>query len=176
MLGARKEATGYVFVMDPMATLLSGRSRETSLRRDALGRWFDGETEVTHVLLTQAFDAWIDRAEDGRYCLKNDVNWAYVSIEGPPVFVRSLTIRDATVTMHLSDGREEALDPSTLREARDGALYCQVREGRLPARFDSHAAIQLSPLVLEDESGTYLALGSARIRPKIVDDPLAWPL
>jgi hypothetical protein len=161
--------------MDPMAMLLHGRSRETKLRRDALGRWFDGETQVTHVLLTQAFDAWIDRAEDGRFCLKNGVNWAYVTIEGPPVFVRSLTIRGATVTMHLSDGREEVLEPATLREAQDGALYCQVRQGRLPARFSAHAAIQLSPLVAEDEGGTYLDLGHARIRPKIVDDPLAWP-
>ncbi len=160
-------------MMDPMAMLPQGRSRETKLRRDALGRWFDGETQITHVLLTQAFDAWVDRAEDGRFCLKNDVNWAYVEIEGPPVFVRSSTIRGATVTLHLSDRREEVLDVTTLREGRDGALYCQVREGRLPARFDAHAALQLSPLLGEDEEGTYLELGQVRIRPKIVEDPLA---
>lgn len=174
MRSARKDVSGYVFVMDPMA-MLHGRSRETNLRRDALGRWFDGEVPITHALLTQAFDTWIDRAEDGRFCLKNDVNWAYVTIEGAPIFVRSIMIRGAVVTLRLSDGREEELVPATLREAQDGALYCQVRQGRLPARFDAHAATQLSPLAFEDEIGPYLLFGDAHVRPKTVDDPLASP-
>ncbi|MDQ3031371.1 MAG: hypothetical protein M3Y87_03070 [Myxococcota bacterium] len=160
--------------MDP-AAMLSGRTRETQIRRDSLGRWFDGEVPITHTLLTQAFDAWIERADDGRYCLKNDINWAYVAIEGAPVFVRSLELGGGGVTMHLSDGRDEPLDPSTLRQSADGALHCQVRGGTLPARFDSHAALQLSPLIDEDAEGTYVALEGTRARPPVVEDALAWP-
>jgi uncharacterized protein len=163
--------------MDP-ASMLQGRTRETKIRRDARGRWFDGDVPMTHPLLTRAFDAWLERAEDGRFCLKNDINWAYVEIEGAPVFVRSLALEGAgeRVWLELSDGRREALAPDSLREGPDGALHCQVREGALAARFDPHAAMQLEPLVAEDAQGAYLALGSSKVRPPVVPDPLAWPL
>ena len=159
--------------MDPGA-LLEGRSRETKIRRDARGRWWNDADPIDHTLLAQAFDAWIDRADDGRYCLKNDINWAYVTVEGAPVFVRSIEIDGERVVLRLSDGRAEDLDPATLREDRDGALHCQVRDGRLAARFDAHAAVQLDPLVGEDERGTYVRLGGARVRPPVVDDPIGW--
>lgn len=162
-------------MMDP-AAMLQGRTRETKIRRDAQGRWFDGDVPITHVLLTQAFDAWIERAEDGRYCLKNDINWAYVAIEGAPVLVRSVELDGDRASLRLSDGRSELLDATTLRESEDGALHCQVRGGQLAARFESHAALQLSPLVGEDERGTYLTLDGARVRPPVASDPLAWPL
>ncbi len=138
---------------DPRAML--GRSRETQIRRDALGRWWNGDDAITHPLLTKSFDGWIERADDGRFCLKNDINWAYVAIEGPPYFVRSLRVEQGSVdhvTLQLSGDLEEPLDPATLREASDGALYCSVRGG-LQARFDSHAAMQLEPLIVETHDG-----------------------
>lgn len=155
--------------------MIEGRSRETKIRRDAQGRWWNDDLPIEHVLLTQAFDAWIERAEDGRYRLKNDINWAYVTIEGAPVFVRSVALDDVGVTLRLSDGRVERLDASTLREGPDGALYCTVREGTLAARFDAHASMQLEPILLEDERGPFLALGGGRIRPPLAGDPISWP-
>lgn len=156
--------------------MLQGRSRETKIRRDAQGRWWNGEDPITHPLLVQAFDAWIARAEDGRYCLKNDVNWAYVTIEGAPVAVRAVAFdKDGAIAMRLSDGRTEALDPATLRQGPDGALYCQVRGGTLAARFDRHAAMQLAAAIGEDEAGVYLEIAGAKTRPPAVDDPIAWP-
>lgn len=152
--------------------MLAGRTRETSIRRDARGHWFDGDTPITHPLLTRAFDAWIERAEDGRYCLRNDINWAYVAIEGPPIFVRRVDVAAGRVTLHLSDGRDEPLSPSSLRQDAEGALYCQVRGGTLPARFDSHAAVQLSEVIGEGERGAFLDLEGGRVHPPIVDDPL----
>lgn len=160
--------------MDANALLPVGRSRETAIRRDALGRWWNGEDRIDHPNLVRAFDAWIDVAEDGRYCLSNDINWAYVAIEGPPLFVRSLEIDGGQdVWLELSDGRRERLDPETLRQGSDGALYCQAREGRLAARFDNVAAQRLEPLLGEDAEGVFLSIGGARFRPPTVEDPLA---
>lgn len=182
--------------MDP-ASYLQGRSRETTIRRDACGRWFHDGAPVEHPNLVRSFDRWIARAEDGRYCLKNDINWAYVAIEGPPVFVRSLRFcdgSDSNVSLVLSNDREVSLDPVTLRQAHDGALYCDVPGGAVPsgvnpagttadapagagsrwvARFDRHAQAQLERILREDADGVYLALGRDRVRPPTVDDPLA---
>jgi hypothetical protein len=157
--------------MDPNA-LLAGRTRETAIRRDASGRWWNGEDRIDHPNLVRAFDAWLDVAEDGRYCLKNDINWAYVAIEGAPLFVRSVSVDRDPPRLTLSDATEEALDVASLRQGADGALYCDAREGRLSARFDRAAAQALEPLLDEDDEGVFLKIGGDRIRPPVVDDPL----
>lgn len=162
--------------MDPADLLPQGRSRETKIRRDAQGRWWNGEDPITHVGLVRAFDAWIEVAEDGRYCLSNDINWAYVSIEGAPIRVEKAVVSEGSVALSLSDGRTEALDPSTLREDSEGGLYCQVRGRKLAARFESHALMGLADHIGEDAQGTFLSVGGAALRPTQVDDPLAFPL
>lgn len=152
-----------------------GATRETNIRRDARGVWYESDVPLEHGNLTRSFDAWVDRADDGRYCLRNDINWAYVAIEGPPVFVRAAAPGPDGVRLTLSDGRRELLDPDTLREGRDGGLYCDVRGGKLHARFDRSAAQALESLVGEDAEGVYLRVGERRIRPPKVANPDAAP-
>ena len=158
--------------MDP-SSIFAGRTRETAIRRDARGRWWNGQDPIEHPNLVRRFDGWVDRAEDGRYCLSNDINWAYVAIEGPAYFVRSVVVEPDGVLLRLSGDREERLDPSTLRRGEDGALYCDVREGRCPARFDNHATAQLLERVQEDAEGVFLDLPTGRVRPEVVPDPLS---
>lgn len=157
--------------MDPSA-LLQGRTRETKIRRDKNGRWFNDGQLLEHSKLCRSFDSWIDRAEDGRFCLSNDINWAYVEIEGPAYFVRSVELSDQGVKLTLSGARHELLDGSTLRQGQDGALYCDVREGRCPALFDNHAALRLAELIGEDDAGTFVELPTGKVRPPVVDEPL----
>lgn len=159
-------------MVDP-ASMLKGRTRETKIHRDARGRWFNDGAEITHTLLTRAFDAWLLPAPDGsgRWCLSNDINWAYVSLEGPPRFVRRVEVDQGAVTLHLSDDRQARLDPSTLRQGPEGALYCDV-PGDMTARFDPHAMMQLESLIDEDEEGVFLTLDNRRIRPPQVARPL----
>lgn len=157
--------------MEP-TTFPFGLSRETTIRRTADGKWFQGEDPIDNPKLARAFDRWIERAEDGRYCLKNDINWAYVTIEGAPFFVRSLSVQGSSVLLSLSNDASLPLAPETLREGPDGALYCDVY-GDMPARFDSHAAVQLQDVLEEDEQGPYLRIGKEQVRPPRVSDPLA---
>lgn len=149
---------------------MSELSRETRIRRDRYGRWFDGDDPVDQPAIERAFDRWIDVAEDGRYCLRNSVNWAYVSIEGPPIFVRQAVRSSAGLELVLSDGRLERLDPSTLALDEGGAIYCRVREGKLSARFEHGAALSLGEQVEQDEAGPYLAIGEARYRFGLASD------
>lgn len=159
--------------MDP-GQLLQGFTRETTIRRDAQGRWFHEGQPLEHPGLTRAFDRWVERAPDGRWCLKNEINWAYITLEGPPYFVRSLQIAEGgEVVLRLSNDGCEPLRPETLRVGEDGALYCDVGDGTLPARFDRHAASLLEPLIGEDEHGLYVQVAGRKARPKVVRDPLA---
>jgi hypothetical protein len=159
--------------MDPNA-FLSGQSRETTIRRDAQGRWFSDDQPLDHPKLCRAFDRWLERAEDGRFCLRNDINWAYVSVEGPPLFVRAVQLEpNGAIQLALSDDSSQSLDPQTLRQGPDGALYCDARDGSFAARFDRSAMQQLEPVLKEDAQGVYLALGDQQVRPRVAADPLA---
>lgn len=151
----------------------AGRSRETPIRRDAEGRWFHDGDPLQHPHLVRAFDRWIERADDGRYCLKNDINWAYFTLEGAPYFVRSVAVEGTEVRVFLSNDRDEVLDATTLRVGPEGALYCDVQGGTMVARFDRHAMFQLESLIGEDEKGATLKIGGNVVRPPVVSDPLA---
>ena len=56
--------------MDPSA-LIPGRTRETRIRRDARGQWWNGEEPIDHGGVARSFDGWIERTSDGRLCLAN---------------------------------------------------------------------------------------------------------
>ena len=158
--------------MDP-AQFLQGRTRETEIRRDAGGRWFNGDDPITHPNLTRSFDEWIDRADDGRFCLTNSINWAYIDVEGPAYFVKDIELSDDGLRLRLSGDRVEALDPSTLGQGPEGALWCTVRDGRCPARFDNHAVSKMSDLIGEDDAGVYVRVGAKKVRPPEIADPLS---
>ncbi|MGB5812466.1 MAG: hypothetical protein WBG86_18150 [Polyangiales bacterium] len=157
---------------DP-AEFLQGRTRETKIRRDARGRWFNGDDRIDHPNLVRSFDSWVDRAEDGRFCLSNAINWAYVEIEGPAYFIKDVTPEHDHLSLHLSGGEVEALDPDSLRQDAEGALWCSVREGRCPARFDNHAVSKMSAIVDEDGEGVFVQIGDRKIRPPLIADPLS---
>ncbi|MDB4990346.1 MAG: hypothetical protein JWN04_5524 [Myxococcaceae bacterium] len=150
-----------------------GLSRETTILRTADGKWFQDGEAIDNPKLAHAFDCWIELADDGRYCLKNDINWAYITLEGAPFFVRSAQVSGAQAELLLSNDKRVALDLTTLREGPDNALYCQAYPG-MPARFDSHAAVQLGALLEEDGEGPFFRLGTQQVRPPRVQDPLAF--
>ena len=150
-----------------------GLSRETTIRRSADGRWFHDGEPVENQKLARAFDRWVERAEDGRFCLKNDINWAYFELEGAPYFVRAVRVDGPTARLLLSNDREVPLDARSLREGEDGALYADVGEG-LTAQFDRHAAMQLGELLEEDAEGPFFRVGDVRVRPPRVSDPLSY--
>ncbi len=146
--------------MDEEELARRGWSRDTQLRRDADGRWYDGEVLVEHPGVRRAFDAWIDRAPDGGWCLRNALHWVRVELEGPPVFVTSARLDGDSAWLALSDGREERLDPDSLHLDAEGHLACEVRGGRLPARFRPAALAAVSDaLISEGETLVWVAGG-----------------
>jgi len=149
-----------------------GLSRETSIRRSADGQWFHDGMPIRHPGIQKAFDAWIGRALDGRYVLENDVNWAYIEIEGAPVRVERVRIEDDSPLLELSDERTEPLHAETLRQDADGFLYCDVRDGGLTAKFTRQALFDLEPLLAEDKRGIFLRVGGREVVPPVEPDPV----
>ena len=116
-------------------------SRETRIRLDKDGVfWVEGQ-RLGHPGLQEAFARWIGvDPETGRYILSNAINWAFLTVEDAPYLVRGI---DADGVLTLSDGTTEPLDARTLRIDEDDVPYCDVKGGKMPARFAKAAAIAL---------------------------------
>jgi hypothetical protein len=80
-------------------------------------------------------------------------------------------IDGARAQLLLSNDTWVDLDPRSLREGPDSALYCDVAPGAA-ARFESHAAVQLGELLEEDAQGPFFRVGTALVRPPRVADPV----
>jgi hypothetical protein len=134
-----------------------GRSRESTLRLDATGRfWHDG-ARVEHPGLSAAFHSWISRhPDDGRYILTNGYDWTYFTVDDAPYFVRSIRIERDRIVLCLSDGTEEVWAPETTRIGADSALYARVKSGArggpYEAKFTPHAQASLEPALVGTES------------------------
>jgi hypothetical protein len=157
-----------------------GRSRESTIRLDADGRfWHEGEP-IDHPKLAAAMHSWIARhPDDCRYILTNGYDWTYFTVDDSPFFVRRIRIEPNAVVLVLSDGTEEPWDPRTSRIGENGAIYAQVKRDKaneaneanetdqratpggpfegfegFEAKFDRHSQASLAPILVEAEGGT----------------------
>jgi hypothetical protein len=131
-----------------------GRSRESSIRLDAEGRfWHDG-VPIEHAGMARAFASWIARhPDDGRFILSNGYDWSYFQVEDVPFFVLGLVEEGGRLWLALSDGSESALEPETLESGARGALYTRVKAGKFRARFTQAAQTALAPWLGSAENG-----------------------
>ena len=135
-------------------------TRESRIRVDREGHFWHEGARVEHPGLARSFARWLTvDPETGRYVLKNDVDWCFVTVEDAPLVVRSIEMGEQGATLALSDGTREPLDPATLRLDEDDVPYCDVRGGSLPARFLPQPAIALLEQVRQGPSGLSLSLG-----------------
>lgn len=142
-------------------------TRETTIRRDREGQWFHDGVRVENEAVARAFDRWVDVAEDGRTILRNSVNWAYVEIEGPPLFVVRVHRVDGQLSLQLSDGTRETLPAEAELFDEAGILVTKVRRQTMKAAFSRKAMMDVVPLLEEADSGAVLVAGEHRwlIRP-----------
>jgi hypothetical protein len=132
-----------------------GTSRESRIRLDRDGKfWSDGDP-VDHPRLEAALHSWIARhPDDGRPILTNGYDWTYFTVDDAPFVVRACEVdAEGHVTLALSNDDRVPLEPDTLEEADDGALYAQVtvKGERWPARFSRYAQAGLAPALIEED-------------------------
>jgi hypothetical protein len=134
-----------------------GRSRESTIRLDAQGRFWHEGRQVEHAGVSAALNAWIGRhPDDGRYILTNGYDWTYFTVDDAPYIVRTIRTEPDRIVLVLSDGTEEPFDPETARIGPDEAIYALVKRevpsGPYEAKFTRHAQSSLGPALVDDDS------------------------
>ena len=150
-----------------------GLSRETDLRLDREGDFYSGQQPVAHPGTAAAFARWIVRAPDGRYALRNDLHYVYLTVEGAPLHARRAAgTPPAPPVLELTGGESEPLRPETLRRDPEGVLYAAGRDGSWVIRLSPQATLDLAPWLEEDEDDVVLRVAGQRWRIPEVEDPL----
>lgn len=132
----------------------AGTSRESSIVLDGNGRfWHDGAL-VENARMARAFSKWIARhPDDGRYILCNEYDYVYFEVEDVPFLVEAVVVSGVPgafeVTLTLSDGTKEHLEPAGMRIGPQEALYVRVKAGAFEARFTQSAQTSLAPVLVE---------------------------
>jgi hypothetical protein len=135
------------------------------LRIDRDGDWHDGGVQVTHPGILANLRGNLRRDADG-YFIQTRVRIP-VRVDDAPYVVIRIERRGEALHVHLNDGTDEPLAPSSLRLAAGDVPYGAVKGGAFEARFNRAAAWQLLQLADYDEaSGT----GTLRLQGG------AWPL
>ncbi|MDB4931407.1 MAG: hypothetical protein JWM10_3891 [Myxococcaceae bacterium] len=143
-------------------------SRESSIRVDRDGHiWHEGE-RVLHPGLARALASWIDLDEQGRYVMRNALDWCFIAVDHTPLVVRSVRLETdpaVRVEVELSDDSTEPLDLTTVQVDPDGVVYAHARGGKLLARFDRQPSFKFLEHVTTDGRGLMtFELGTMRVR------------
>jgi hypothetical protein len=141
----------------------SGRTRESTIVLDRVGRFWHDDALVEKPSLRRAFSRWIGRHPDnGRFILSNDYDWTYFTVEDVPFFVEAIRTEEGpngtTLLLWLSDGSREPLTPSGMRIGQQDAVYVSVKAGQYEARFTQSAQLALAPLLVEGDTPDQLGL------------------
>jgi uncharacterized protein len=139
------------------------RVRRSGIRIDREGRFIHEGAEVVHEGLRRALFRWLDALPDGRVVLRLDADrFAYVDVDDTPLVARAARFEADRLLLALSDGSEEALDPTALTVDGAGVLRARVRGGRLEARLGTSAVAVMADRITEEAGRPVLTLGAHR--------------
>lgn len=132
-----------------------GRSRESAIRLDAEGRFWDHGSLIENPAMQRAFLRWIARhPDDGRPILTNGYDWTYFTVDDTPFRVVRCARSGDGLRIGLDDESEELLrGPVWL--GGQGALYTRVKDGQFEARFRRDVQAGLGDAVVAQADGGF---------------------
>jgi len=137
---------------------------------DKEGRWFHKGVEMIRREFVQSFYQQMEMDPAGRYIILWGGKRCYVDVEDTAFVVKRVSSPDEQgekgtgFMVRLSDETEEELMPDTLYLGESNVLYCKVKEGNFPARFNRAAYYQLTAHVEPGEEGYVLPVNGRKFK------------
>lgn len=127
---------------------------------DKEGRWFYQGLEMIRREVVLLFYQHLHRDKQGQYLIRLGGQECHLEVEDTAFVVLRIDLQSggegkAWFRIWLNDDSQETLNLDTLFVGQRNVLYCWVKEGRFPARFQRQAYYQLAEHVQED-NGKYL--------------------
>ena len=154
---------------------------EAPIRVDARGVWLHADEPINENVAA-LFMRHVTATDEGTYRIEWNNQKHAIEVEDTPFWVRSIDAveKDGKVekiSLQISDGKAEELDPTTLMQSGENVLYCRIRRGShmVPCRFAQESYHKLA-LKVESEGKAFVlplagqrhAIGSYDGRPQKV--------
>ena len=117
---------------------------------DKEGRWFHKGVEMVRREFVRSFYQQMELDDEGHYIIDWGGKRCQVDVADTAFVVRRVSLlgektgKRSEFMLNLSDDTEEALMPGTLYLGKENVLYCRVKDGAFPARFNRAAYYQLA--------------------------------
>lgn len=144
-----------------MDTSRRNQSADT-IRLDAEGNWYQGEYPILHDRTCNYLHKHIERDEDGNYYLTGEEKPVYIAVEDVPFWIVKIERTIAGYLITLTDESIELLEPETLWVGPKDALYCLVKGGGVPAKFQRNSYHELAKNIESRGEDFVLAVGSKK--------------
>ena len=137
---------------------------------DKEGRWFHKGVEMVRREFVRSFYQQMELDDAGRYIIFWGGKHCYVDVVDTAFVVKRLSYlseesgKRARFMVSLSDDTEEELIPGTLYLGEENVLYCRVKEGAFPARFNRAAYYQLAAHIEEEGGGFVLPINGRKFK------------
>jgi hypothetical protein len=135
---------------------------------DKEGGWYHKGAEMVHREFIRLFYEHMEMDAEGRYVIHWQGERCYVDVEDTAFVVRRVSYLSGkaghrgALILSLSDDSTEALAEETLVIGKENVLYCTVKKGAFPARFNRAAYYQLAEHVEEEGGQFYLSVEGRR--------------
>lgn len=116
---------------------------------DKEGRWYHKGVEMVRREFIRSFFQQMELDHEGQYIIYWGGERCHVDVADTAFVVRRVSHLKETgkgpgFVLNLSDDTEEELRPDTLYMGKENVLYCRVKDGIFPARFNRAAYYQLA--------------------------------
>ena len=127
------------------------------IRIDKEGVWYYKGARMFRKDILKLFFDNLKKDELGRPLIELEGDKCLIEVEDTPFVVKTVSKHcrkdqgNEFIEILLSNFNLEKLDPSTLRVGKDNVLYCNIKDGKLNARFSRSGYYQIAELIEYDE-------------------------
>jgi hypothetical protein len=128
---------------------------EDPIKIDRDGIWSYQSIDIVHEETRKYLSDHLVRDLDGSYYVQIRGKRCCVEVEDVPFIVdriERLESPNGRFLVILNDGTTDAVPLETITIQANHIFYCQVKEGRFPARFSRRACYQLADYIVYDPS------------------------
>jgi hypothetical protein len=135
---------------------------------DKEGFWYHKGMAMTRRDIIRLFYQNMACLPDGTHVIDWNGQRCYIELEDTAHVVWSVRAgrenetEESGFVLGLSDDSREWLNPETLFIGEANVLYCRVREGKFPARFNRASYYQLAGFIEEDRGKFFLSLNGRK--------------
>lgn len=133
------------------------------IRIDKEGIWYYKGAEMFRREIVELFYRHLRKDESGNYIIEMENDRCYLEVEDTAFVIKAVyrneNMADEDISLLLSDGTLEKLNPGKIWIGQDNILYCAIKNNQFNARFSRASYYQLARYIHHDpEKDAYFLL------------------